>query len=427
MKIPIVCLSLFPHVTNGFGIVSLPPVVVVQMLENPHSPQEHLNLLEEHYHVFHSENQLTMGIQNFILPPANAAMDASTPSPPTEAEIKLLREALGSFYGERNMEKAQELLTKAINAWERQPPDERAALYRVRGDVYMELLNPKDAVQDYTQVIDLLTLPEAKDLADPGEMPAARLGRARAMQSMKRMSGSPSPSPNNKQEYDQMVQDYQMALRLTSREDWDTEEEKEQDGASRNPYAAWEYGMALRGAGDYNKAAEVHTLAALSFKDIGDRARSVISALDAGIDMAATNDVKDAKTMLESAISTTTSVEGRDVELLQRVIAKEGEARVALASVLWSANDKAAAEAQLGEACSRLDQLQADADAREAARIKSGAMPPTKYKKLPFTIDDIVGTECSCSRFKSEKFLSDSLFWPAPLQAKVMKLNTLSK
>ena len=36
----------------------------------------------------------------------------------------------------------------------------------------------------------------------------------------------------------------------------------------------------------------------------------------------------------------TTSVEGNDIELLQRVIAKEGEARIALASVLWGANEK---------------------------------------------------------------------------------------
>ena len=446
MKIPIIYLSLIPHGIHGFGMVSLPSV---QMIVKEQQHQEQYNSISYHS----SENQLTKGIQNFIIPPANAASDVTTsvsktssiststtkpPSPPTETEIKLLREALGAFYGERNMDKAQELLSKAIVAWERQPPDERAALYRVRGDVYMELLHPKDAVQDYTQAIDLLNLPEAKDLADPGEMPAARLGRARAMQSMKRISTTYANNNNNndingentnsmKQDYNQMVQDFQIALRLTSREDWDTEEEKEQDGASRNPYAAWEYGMALRGAGDYKKAAEVHTLAALSFKDIGDRARSVISALDAGIDMAATNDVKEAKTMLESAIPMTTSVEGRDVELLQRVIAKEGEARVALASVLWSANEKAAAEAQLGEACSRLDQLQADADAREAARIKSGAMPPIKVKKLPFTIDDVVGTECSCSRFKNEKFLSDSLFWPESLQTKVMKLNNLSK
>ena len=183
--------------------------------------------------------------------------------------------------------------------------------------------------------------------------------------------------------------------------------------------------MARRGAGDYKGAAESHAIASYAFKEVGDRAHSVISALDAGIDLAATNDSKEAKVVLEDAIKKTTSVEGNDVELLQRVIAKEGEARLALASVLWGSNEKGAAESQFGEACARLDQLQADADAREAARVKSGAMPSPKIRKLPFTIDDTVGTECSCSRFKNEKFLSDRLLWPEVLQEKVAKLNKL--
>jgi hypothetical protein len=35
------------------------------------------------------------------------------------------------------------------------------------------------------------------------------------------------------------AKDYQLALRLSSREDWDTNAEKEEDGARTNPYAAW--------------------------------------------------------------------------------------------------------------------------------------------------------------------------------------------
>jgi hypothetical protein len=65
------------------------------------------------------------------------ATTTPTQTPPTNEEIKLLREALGAIYGERNPEKALVLLTRAIVAWERQPPDERAALYRVRGDCFM--------------------------------------------------------------------------------------------------------------------------------------------------------------------------------------------------------------------------------------------------------------------------------------------------
>ncbi len=214
---------------------------------------------------------------------------------------------------------------------------------------------------------------------------------------------------------------------MSSREEWDTNEENEADGASRNPYAAWEWGMAKRAAGDLKGAAETHTLASLSFKDIGDRARSVISLLDAGIDLAGTEDVQEAKKVLSDAIKSTTSVEGNDVELLQRVIAKESEGRMALASILWSSNEKAEAEKQFGEACGRLDQLQADADAREAARIKSGVMPPVKLRQLPFTIDNTAGPELSCSRFKNEKFVSDNLLWPESLQKKLSNLNNLKK
>ncbi len=226
-------------------------------------------------------------------------------------------------------------------------------------------------------------------------------------------------------EYKSIASDYQKSLRLSSREEWDTDEENESDGASRNPYAAWEWGMAKRGAGDCKGAAEVHTLASLAFKDIGDKPRSVISALDAGIDLAGTEDVEEAKKVLMAAIKSTTAVEGRDVELLQRLIAKESEARMALASILWSSNAKADAETQFGEACGRLDQLQADADAREKARIKSGAMPVIKAKKLPFTIDDIAGPELTCSRFKNGKFVADSLLWPDSLQLKLNSLNNL--
>ena len=197
-------------------------------------------------------------------------------------------------------------------------------------------MKAEEAVKDYTIAIDLLDGPGG-ELADPEEKPAARyvrtiqftflyemntchlpchcqnthssypitlsiiqiyqrkyrLGRARALRSMGKIT---------QEQFEQASTDYQISLRLSSREDWDTDEENEQDGASRNPYAAWEWGMARRGAGDFNGAAETHTLASLAFKDIGDRARSVISALDAGIDLAATDDVSGAKKALEEAI-----------------------------------------------------------------------------------------------------------------------------
>jgi tetratricopeptide (TPR) repeat protein len=242
------------------------------------------------------------------------------------------------------------------------------------------------------------------------------LGRARAIRSQGGAVG--------KDQALQAAKDYQKYLRLSSREDWDTDQEMEEDGAARNPFAAWEWGSSLRQAGMYEKAAEVHTLAAVAFEDIGDKPRSIISSLDAGIDLAAAGNSEEAKSVLQRAIQKTTLAEGRDVELLQRVIAKEGEARLAYASILWDTKgDRAAAETQLGDACIRLEQLDADAQARIA---KLGLKPSAAPDRLKFSIDDGIGAfDISCSKFKYQKFLTETLQWPESLQKKVNKLQSL--
>lgn len=141
--------------------------------------------------------------------------------------------------------------------------------------------------------------------------------------------------------------------------------------------------------------------------------------------MAASDNLEKAKTSLEKAIKSTTSAEGNDIELLQRVVAKEGEARIALASILWGSKDtKPEAEDMLFQACARMDQLQVDADARKALRVKKGLGPePPAAKRLKYTIDDTVGPEASCTRYKNQQFLSKTLLWPESLQEKVAKLN----
>ena len=73
---------------------------------------------------------------------------------------------------DRDVVKAEELLSQAIEAWQRQAPDERAALYRVRGDCYMALMRPQDAQKDYTVAINLLEGPGG-NLADESELPAS--------------------------------------------------------------------------------------------------------------------------------------------------------------------------------------------------------------------------------------------------------------
>lgn len=141
-----------------------------------------------------------------------------------------------------------------------------------------------------------------------------------------------------------------------------------------------------------------------------------------GIDLAALGKINEAKETILASIKSEKKIEGGDVDLLQRLIAKEGESRLALASLLWDAGDRAEAESVLGTACLRLDQLEADAQKRLA--MKKGAPEP---ERLRFSIDDQIGAGLSCSRFKNEKFLSETLDWPDPLQRKVIKLQTLGK
>jgi len=355
--------------------------------------------------------------ENLLVPPAFAAESKAIPAPPSNEEVKLLREAFAVFYGvERDLPQAESLLSQVIDAWQRQSPDEKAGLYRVRADCYVAMLRPSDAVKDYGEAIRLLGLPGG-ELADESELPASLLGQARALRSQGQKV--------TKEQAETAAKDYQLALRLSAREDWDTNTEAEEDGAKTNPFACWEWGAALRLAGQYQEAARVHTLASDFFEDIGDRARSVISELDAGIDLAATGENDKAAALLKNAIQRTKTVEGRDIQLLQRVIAKEGEGRMALASVLWVSGDRTEAEAQLGKACERLDQLEADAQARVKAGTGNLIKEPARLK---FNIDDgATAADINCSRFKNQDYVSDRLEWPASLQQKLNKLESLAR
>ena len=252
-----------------------------------------------------------------------------------------------------------------------------------------------------------------------------RLGRARAIRSL----GARATPEQAKS----AVGDYKEALILNSRDDWDTEAEQIEDGAKTNPYAAWEYGMALRRNGQYEEAKAMHTFTSDLFDSIGDRPRSVISLLDAGVDAAsaeaagsASKGGEDAKSLLKRAISYTTTTESRDVSLLQRVVAKEGEGRIVLAAIEWADKDKslrADAEKELSTACERLDQLEQDA----LSRGRKAPSSTSTALAVRFNIDDYPGAlETSCSRItKNRDFQRDRLQLPDLLQEKIQKLNQL--
>ena len=84
---------------------------------------------------------LSMPLSSSSLPSTTilvASESTEIQQPPTKEEIKLLRQAFAVFYGvDRDLTQAEQLLSEAIQVWQRQPPDELAGLYRVRGDCYM--------------------------------------------------------------------------------------------------------------------------------------------------------------------------------------------------------------------------------------------------------------------------------------------------
>ena len=95
----------------------------------------------------------------------------------------------------------------------------------------------------------------------------------------------------------------------------------------------------------------------------------------------------------------------------------------AFEALLW--NDRSAgngkaqdAEKLLGDACVRLEQMQAQGSAKG-----SGMAPSTG---LRFSMDDALpaAMDVSCYKFKNPAFL-DQLGWPEELQRKVIKLETL--
>ena len=258
------------------------------------------------------------------------------------------------------------------------------------------------------------------------DVPGQSLGRARAIRSL----GSKASS----EQVATAAKDYKEVLVLSSREDWDTIEEKVEDGAKTNPYAAWEYGMALRRNGQYEEAKAIHSLTSDLFDAIGDRPRAVISLLDAGIDAAcaesSSGNDSGAKALLKKGVGYTTTAESRDVALLQRVVAKEGEARVVLAALEWTDTKdrslRSDAEKELSTACERLDQLEQDALERGKKKTSAPKLV-SAVPKLRFNIDDYPGAlETSCARLtKNKEFQSERLELPEAVQDKIQKLNQL--
>jgi tetratricopeptide (TPR) repeat protein len=407
--------------------------------------------------MIHSSNgvdALSQGVSQWI------ASSTTTQEQPSADDVQLLRQAFAEFYNPniatRNLEKSEQLLSQAIEIWNDQrhpqPADEVAGLYRVRGDCYMALSKAQLAYADYDQAVRLLQSSSSPSVleaaaADPAELTASLLGRARSVKASLNSPDVAAATISTKQ-IQQAARDLEQVLKLSSREAWDDEQDLLEDGATRNPYAAWEWGSLLRKTQDWNAASQAHFLAAQAFDAIGDKPRAAISYVDAGIDLAAAvtaaasggtseESWKQATATLQQAIKKTIGVSSKDVDLLNRVITKEGEGGMALAALLWTSSNsdnRAEAERVLGETCNRLEQQwvqKIDKSTKVTTATKTVAAVTTAETKtallpsLRFSIDDDTpNMDVSCFRFKNPAFLNQ-LDWPVELQQKVIKLETL--
>lgn len=324
-------------------------------------------------------------------------------SPPSPQDIQLLNQAFAEFNA-GNYAPSLPLLDTCIRQWQDQPADELAALYQTRADVHLALANADRAYADYDQALRL-----SQDATNEGLL----LGRARAAKALGQTAGA--------------VQDYRTVLKLLGTDDvYDDEttpvEEQILTGIDKNPFAGWEYADCLRSERQYAEAGRIRSATASAFRNIGDRGRSVIALTDAGIDLAGdAKRIPEAVAILQKAVDGTKGVEGRDVRLLQRVISKEGEGRMALAALLWTTNERYAAETVLGDACLRMDQLLNQMDGTPRATVAEAK------KGLRYNMEDEAFTvgSLTCSRFRNKDFLTSQLRWPQSLQERVIKLELL--
>lgn len=376
-------------------------------------------------------SSLLENIRQWILPDAVAEEGARIITveeavAPTTGDIEILEDALNALYEEQNFAKAEQLLTKAISLWKRQPALEQAELYQLRGDCFMFLRRPAEALKDYELVIKFLDIPEVAELTPPEDKQRLYLANARALRSKGVLSSNPTIA---KKQQAEAAKNYELAFSYSTTDDSENYEERQILGYMRNPFAAWEYADAARGSGDFTKAAILHQISSDSFDNVGDKARALISDLDAVIDLAAANNVELAKKILAELLASK-RVEANDVRVLQRVLAKKGEAQIALAAVLWNSNDKPSAEAQYGEACIRLEQLDVQDSKQQSSETKrpSSRSNQKDIVSLGYSIDDLPGAgEISCAKMKNEKFVSETLRWPTSLVEKLSKLEYLKE
>ena len=232
--------------------------------------------------------------------------------PPTAEAQAVLRKGYQAA-SEGLLPTADEKLTQAIGEWKRsaQPPAELSSLYKVRSSVRQQLGKLPDALADLDEAVALIT-PAAAN-GDPAEVQRTILLRARVNAALAR--------------WQQAETDFTSAIARL--DDLNAIE-------STNPYLYAERGSVRSKLGRFDGAADDAVTAAVEFKAIGDKLRSLLASSDAALALYGAGDIDEGVAKMKSTFSSygnssPTTNNPDDIGLLQDLARREAELHLACA------------------------------------------------------------------------------------------------
>ena len=245
---------------------------------------------------------------------------------------------------------ADKLLTASIDEWKKssQPPDEIAALYKVRGTVRQEQGRAADALVDLDEALKLLSSPSATPNA--AELQRAYLQRARLNSAL--------------QKWEKAESDFSIAIARL--DDLDAIE-------ATNPFLYTERSGVRSRLGKFEGAAEDAVEASVEFKAIGDKLRSLLASSDAALALYGAGEIDESVQLMQKAftsygIKSPQSNNPDDIGTLQSLARREAELHLAYAAHLYGTDpsgQRAAAQKQWETGCIRLESFVSDALQRQ--------------------------------------------------------------
>ena len=284
----------------------------------------------------------------FIAQP-NVAPALATVQPPSTEALTTLRKGYQAA-ADGLLPSADSLLTTTIETWKKtdQPPEETAALFSSRGSVRQQQGRLADAVSDLDDAVSLLLSPGAK--AGPPDVQRAFLQRARLNAALERWTAAEA--------------DFTQAI--TRLDELDAIE-------STNPFLYNERASVRSRLGRYGGAADDALTAAVEFKAIGDKLRSLLASSDAALALYGAGDVDEAVARMKATFTSygtksPATNNPDDIGNLQALARREAELHLAYAAHLYGTDPGANAEAakkQWETGCIRLESFVTDAMQRQ--------------------------------------------------------------